>query len=184
MKNNVSGIYNTAIGIYAGVNWTTGNHNIAIGHGAFGSPGDTGVIRIGGLFQSKTFIEGINNAPGVFSTDVCIDSASDQLGPCSASSVRFKQDIEDLGDLAEDLAALRPVSFRYTERFAGRKDPTRHYGLIAEEVAELFPNLVTYDDEGLPFTVRYEMLTPLLLRELQRHTEQLDRQRSTKKSRL
>jgi hypothetical protein len=65
------------------------------------------------------------------------------------------------------LLELHPVTFRFKEEFQ-RGDASLQYGLIAEEVAKVFPTLVSYDDEGEPYTVRYSLLTPLLLNELQK----------------
>ena len=172
MGNNTTGHFNTAIGREAGKNWTTGHNNIAVGRGASGVAAETGTIRIGGAgLQTRTFIEGISNATGTFSSDVCI--SGDQLGLCSASSARFKREVRPLGDLHQALSALTPVSFRYKEEFAGIDDPMLHYGLIAEQVSEIFPSLVTRDEAGRPHTVRYDLLAPLLLGEIQRQDEEL-----------
>ena len=84
-----------------------------------------------------------------------------------SSSIRFKEDVEDLGELSAALMELRPVSFRYKNE-GGGSDTGQSWGLIAEEVAEVFPELVHYDDEGKPSGVRYSRLTPLLLNELQK----------------
>lgn len=175
LYNNTTGRFNTAIGEEAGFSWTTGKDNIAIGADVFGLSNDSGVIRIGGLFQTKTFIAAINDATGTFDTVVCITGA-DQLGPCSASSKRFKQDVKPLDDLHQALSNLRPVSFRYQPEFAGEPDLVVRYGFIAEEVAEILPSLVTTDDEGRPHTVRYDLLTPLLLAEIQRHEAEISAQ--------
>lgn len=174
LYSNTTGSHNLAIGESAGFDNATGSNNIYLGHGAYGSTSDAGVIRIGGFgFQSKTYIEGISGAMGDFTADVCIQG-SNQLGPCGASSARFKQDVRPLGDLPRGFFALRPVSFRYREEFSGEEEPTLRYGLIAEEVAAVFPSLVGYDDEGRPQTVRYDLLTPLLLGEIQHQKNELE----------
>ena len=64
---------------------------------------------------------------------------------------------------------LAQVRFRYKKEVVGEGERPVQYGLIAEEVAEIYPQLVTFDNEGLPYTVRYDALTPLLLNELQKH---------------
>ena len=68
---------------------------------------------------------------------------------------------------------MRPVSFRYREDVGG-DGKAREYGLIAEEVAEIAPELVVYDDEGLPFSVRYQLLAPLLLNEMQKQQRTIE----------
>ena len=165
-----TGSDNTGIGAGAGGNWTTGDDNIALGRGADGVAEETGTIRIGGEnLQTQTFIEGINGHNA--SAAVCID-ADDRLGTCSDSSRRFKEAIERMTDMTAKVGDLRPVTFRFKPE-VGRDIDVLHYGLIAEEVAEVFPTLVTYDEEGLPYTVRYDLLTPLLLNEVQRQDEEL-----------
>ena len=85
----------------------------------------------------------------------------------ATSSARFKTDIADLGPASNVLYDLRPVTFEYKPEI----DPLgiTQYGLIAEEVAEVAPDLVVYDDAGDPYTVRYEQLVPLLLNEVREH---------------
>lgn len=169
MGTNTNGSYNTALGADAGYEWTTGLFNVAVGVGATGSAGDSGVIHIGGKNnQTKTHIEGIGSATGTFLTDVCIDVSTDQLGPCSESSFRVKEDIQPLADQRDAIASLRPVSFRYREAAAGKPGAEMHHGLIAEEVMAVLPSIVTRDEQDRPHTVRYDLLAPLLLAEVQR----------------
>src|SRR6185436_11718020 len=87
----------------------------------------------------------------------------------TSSSRRFKKDIADMGDATKRLLELRPVVFRYKEEqtLPSGEVPVE-YGLIAEEVAEIFPDLVIYDEEGLPFTVKYHLLSAMLLNELEK----------------
>jgi hypothetical protein len=99
---------------------------------------------------------------------VLID-ANGQLGTIN-SSRRFKEDIEPMGSVSERLFALRPVTFRYKQAFEDGSKPVQ-YGLVAEEVAEVFPELVVNDKDGKPETVSYHVLATLLLNELQKeHT--------------
>jgi len=98
---------------------------------------------------------------------------SNQLGPCADSSLRFKEGVEAMGDTAALVSTLRPVRFRYKPKEGQSTDRPLQYGLIAEEVAKVFPTLVSRDDEGKPRTVRYSLLTPLLLNELQRLEEEM-----------
>ena len=103
---------------------------------------------------------GVNDA-----VNVVIDS-NGQLGTIS-SSRRYKEDINDMGDESDRLLRLHPVTFRYKEAYANDEQPL-DYGLIAEEVAEVFPELVVFNDENQPETVKYRLLSSLLLNELQK----------------
>ena len=182
---------NIALGIGALSNITTGTNNIAIGSlaasavsggnsnnihiGNQGSPGDSGTIRLGTLGTQSMFfaagvrgiITGSNSAVGVM-----IDS-NGQLGTLS-SSLRFKDDIEDMGDASRDLMRLRPVTFRYKQPFADGSKPIQ-YGLIAEDVAKVYPDLVAHSADGQIETVKYQVLAPMLLNTVQRHQEETRR---------
>jgi hypothetical protein len=170
---NTTGSFNIAIGAAAGLYQTTGSGNIAIG--SYGTAGDTATTRIG-TAQTRTFIAGIRGATtGVANAiPILIDSAG-QLGT-TFSSRRFKQDIRDMGDATARLFELRPVLFRYKEvqTLPGGQPIPPEYGLIAEEVAEILPDLVVYDDEGEPLTVKYHVLSTMLLNELKRLREQTE----------
>src|SRR6185436_21099971 len=105
----------------------------------------------------------------------------------TSSSRRFKKDIADMGDATKRLLELRPVVFRYKEEqtLPSGEVPVE-YGLIAEEVAEIFPDLVVYDEEGKPFTVKYHLLSSMLLNELKKvreHVEALDREHARERAR-
>jgi len=99
--------------------------------------------------------------------DAVLVSSTGQLG-MMMSSARYKRDIHDMDAVSDNLMKLRPVTFRY------KNDPTgtRQYGLIAEEVARLYPELVTVAD-GRVETVHYQELTPMLLNELQHQRWQI-----------
>ena len=94
----------------------------------------------------------------------------------STSSARFKEDIRDLGAVSDGLMNLRPVAFKYKRDHEA--SGVTHYGLVAEEVAEIYPELVAYDDEGKPFAIRSQLLDPLVLNELQKQRRDLDAQRA------
>lgn len=94
-----------------------------------------------------------------------------QLG-VAVSSERFKESVEDMGEASEGLMALRPVRFHY-RKDAGGDGHTEEYGLIAEEVAEVFPDLVVYDEKGAPFTVKYHELAPMLLNEMKKQQAEI-----------
>jgi len=156
---------NIALGHYAGKLAETGGHNIFIGNE--GAIADANSIKIGNESHSKTFIDGILGVTLPMSgTTVFIDN-DNQLGTMT-SSRRFKNEIEDMGSASSDLANLRPVTFRYTEEAIGDGPRPRQFGLIAEEVAEVLPDLVVYDEEGQPYSVKYHLLAPMLLNEVQR----------------
>jgi Chaperone of endosialidase len=171
LRDNVTGRNNTAIGWAAGQR-TTGNDNVLIAHrGALDESqtmriGTRGTEGVAGSGVTRTFIAGIRNVTtSRLGIPVLIDSAG-QLGTIS-SSRRFKQDIEAMADASDRLLQLRPVRFYYTEADALGERPVQ-YGLIAEEVAEAFPELVILDEDGQPETVAYHMLPALLLNELQK----------------
>jgi Chaperone of endosialidase len=154
---NSTGGGNIAIGEKAGLSLTTGNSNIYIGNSG---TDESDTIRIGGSVQTATYVAGIYGSH-VTGSAVYVTS-SGQLGVL-ASSERFKTAIAPMGGETAKLQQLRPVTFQLKTDSAG----TRQYGLIAEEVAKVFPELVIRDDGGNIQGVRYEELAPMLLNELQ-----------------
>ncbi len=172
LYNNTSGVGNIAIGPLAGNDIpATSNYNIEIG--SSGSSSDSGAIRIGTVGQQTSFFvtgvrgvtTGENNA-----VPVVIDS-NGQLGTVS-SSRRFKTDIHDMGDASSGLMRLRPVTFRYKKPFADGSRPIQ-YGLIAEEVGEVYPDLVARSADGEVESVKYQVLDAMLLNELQRQQAEI-----------
>jgi hypothetical protein len=111
-----------------------------------------------------TFSVGISGAT-VSGSPVLVDG-NGQLG-VAPSSHRFKEEIDDMGEASSGLLSLRPVTFRYKEDAVSNPRPVE-FGLIAEEVAEVFPELVALDEEGKPKAVLYRLLAPMLLNELQK----------------
>jgi len=172
LASNTIGNNNIAIGNGAGEDITTGNNNIAIGNIATNT--DDSIIRIGtpGTHQA-TYIAGINGVTTSGGVAVYINS-NGQLGTLT-SSQRFKYDIHNLGSVSDKLMDLRPVSFCYKEAASDGSHPLQ-YGLIAEEVAKVYPEMVQYDKQGKPFTVYYHLLTPLMLNELQQAHRRSDAQ--------
>jgi hypothetical protein len=171
LASNTTGSDNIAIGHYAGSALTTGGNNIAIG--SAGIVGEATTIRIGTAgTHTRAFLAGVRGVTTnvADAIPVLVDS-SGQLGTIS-SSRRFKEEIRDMGELSERLLALRPVVFRYKPEVQSGERPLE-YGLIAEEVAEVFPELVVRDEEGQPFTVKYHLLSSMLLNELQKTREEL-----------
>jgi hypothetical protein len=138
------------------------------------------VIRIGTITgttstQSAAYIAGIYGVKtATAGTAVFIDS-SGQLGTVS-SSIRYKEDIQPMASASERLLKLRPVQFRYKKADASGEKPIQ-YGLIAEEVAEVYPELVVRDaTTGGIDGVRYEELAPMLLNELQQQQSKMTAQ--------
>ena len=113
---------------------------------------------------ARSSVRSIHAALGFYTTG----SNNTALGVGTLTSCRrFKRDINDMGTVSEKLMNLRPVTFRYKD--SAEKGPhALQYGLIAEEVAKVYPNLVQYDKAGKPFTIYYHLLTPMLLNELQK----------------
>jgi hypothetical protein len=177
LEGNTTGNNNIAVGIGAGANVTIGSNNIYIAN--FGVPTDNRRIRIGSQGnqqeQTATFIAGIRGrtTSEADALPVLIDSDG-QLGTAN-SSRRVKTDIHDLGDHSRALHQLRPVSFRYRSH---PPDGPLEYGLIAEEVAEIYPDLVVRDTDGQPAGVRYHVLPAMLLNELQRQQRTVEAQAS------
>jgi len=140
-----------------------------------GVAGESGVIRLGtSSVQTATYIAGINGVNVGSGVPVYINS-NGQLGTLT-SSARFKNDIKSMGSASDRLMQLRPVTFRYKDN-AEKGPHALQYGLIAEEVAKVYPDLVQYDKAGKPFTVYYHLLTPMLLNEFQKVHRQNEAQR-------
>jgi hypothetical protein len=169
--SKTEGDYNVAIGFYAGTALQSGSNNVYVST-AGGATSENGVIRIGTAgIQTQTYIAGITGVTtGGTAAAVVIDS-NGQLGTVS-SSRRYKEDIQPMANASERLLKLRPVTFRYKKPNAEGEKPVQ-YGLIAEEVAEVFPELVVYNKEGKPETVAYHLLASLLLNELQKEHSQV-----------
>jgi hypothetical protein len=164
-----SGNRNVALGYAAGYDITTGSDNIILGGGNRGAVDDSGVIRIGSpKYQYKAYLAGVHGVqPGKGGAVPVVIDGNGQLGTLN-SSRRFKQDIAPLADdVNVRLLQLRPVSYRYTQAHDDGSQPLE-YGLIAEEVAAVFPELVVYDTAGQALTVRYHLLASMLVDALQR----------------
>ncbi len=165
--SNISGGGNLAVGNFAGSNLVSGDTNIYIGNpGAAATESDT--LRLGNT-QTSTFIAGIAGTP-VTGSIVVIDS-NGQLGIVT-SSARYKRDIQTMGKRSDGLLKLRPVTFRYKQDPQGQ----RQYGLIAEEVARVYPELVTKGAKGEVESVQYHELIPMLLNEMQHQQHKLEHQ--------
>lgn len=158
LANETSGSNNIAVGLDAGAKLTAGSNNIYLGANSLASESNT--MRLG-QDQTHAFVAGIAGHPLIGSQVVV--TAAGQLGVV-ASSARFKRDIQTMGEGSQGLFQLRPVTFRYKQDLKG----IRQYGLIAEEVAKVYPELVTRGPDGKVASVQYHELIPMLLNELQR----------------
>jgi hypothetical protein len=150
LGSNTTGYFNTALGHAAGANIITGQNNVCIGAMVYGVDGVSDTTWIGNVYDSVT------TARQVYV------NADNKIGTLS-SSRRFKHDIQPMNRSSETLFALKPVTFRYKKD----ADPSQalSFGLIAEEVARVSPELITRDEEGKPQTVRYEAVNAMLLNE-------------------
>src|SRR6266566_4203736 len=169
---NSTGGQNTALGFEAGQNLTTGSNNIDIGNAGVATESNT--IRIGAQgTQTKTFMAGINGAGG---TGVAVKvNAAGQLGT-APSSQRFKDAIKPMEKASEAILALKPVTFHYKKEL----DPegTPQFGLVAEQVEKVNPDLVARDDQGKVYTVRYEAVNAMLLNEFLKEHRTVEQQRA------
>jgi uncharacterized coiled-coil protein SlyX len=166
LRSNTIGNFNTASGAGALFSNTTGSNNIALGSGA-GSNVTTAsnVVCIGGVggenVDNGCYIGSIFNATSSGGTAVFVNSFG-KLGT-STSSRRFKEEIKPMERASEALFALKPVTFHYKKEI----DPTglSQFGLLAEDVEKLNPDLVVRDKDGKPYSVRYDQVNAMLLNE-------------------
>jgi len=160
LANNKSGSSNIALGSNAGINLTTGSNNIDIG--APGVAAEANTIRIGKSgTQKKTFVAGIRGATVASGVGVIIGTTG-QLGTV-LSSARFKEEIKPMDKASEAILQLKPVTFRYKQELD--PDAIPQFGLIAEQVEKVNPDLVVRDEDGKVNTVRYEAVNAMLLNE-------------------
>jgi Chaperone of endosialidase len=172
-EEHFSGSDNIAIGANAGANLTTGSNNIDIGNA--GVEGEANTIRIGTQgTQTKTFIAGISGA-GVTGLAVKVN-ADGQLGT-PPSSARFKTEIKPMDKASEAILALKPVTFRYKKDIDA--DRTPQFGLVAEDVAKVNPDLVVHDQDGKVYTVRYEAVNAMLLNEFLKEHAKVEKLEAT-----
>ena len=170
--SNTTGSANIAIGLQAGTLLTTGDHNIDIGHP--GVAGESATIRIGATgVQTTTYIAGIAGQTVGAGGSTCYVDNDGKLG-VFLSARRFKTDIADMAAASEALLALRPVTFHYKPELDKLGIP--QFGLVAEEVAKVNPDLVTRDAKGELSTVRYEAVNVMLLNEFLKEHRKVDQQ--------
>ena len=170
LQDNTIGSYNIALGFDAGDLLTTGDYNIDIGNS--GVAGEANTIRIGNPgYQVTTYIAGISGT-AVIGTAVVVNGDG-QLG-VAPSSERFKTDIKSMGKSSEAIFGLKPVSFRYTQEIDPKRLP--QFGLVAEEVEKVDPDLVARDRAGHAYTVRYEAVNAMLLNEFLKQHRRVEAQ--------
>jgi hypothetical protein len=149
------------------------SNNIDVGNAGVVSESNT--IRIGSVgTQTAAFIAGISGVTSASGNAVFVNP-SGQLGT-TTSSRRFKDDITDMAGESDVLMKLRPVSFFYKPEYD--ETQTRQYGLVAEEVAQVAPQLVAFDKDGVPQTVRYHFVNAMVLNEVQKQQSTIARQQA------
>jgi hypothetical protein len=172
--NNTTGSFNIALGNNAGFNLTTGNYNIDIGNP--GVPGEAKTIRIGKQgTQRTTFIAGISGATVPTGVAVIVDTTG-HLGT-TTSSARYKDNIQPMDKASEAILALKPVTFRYKHELD--PDGIPQFGLVAEQVEKVDPDLVARDEQGKPYTVRYDAVNAMLLNEFLKEHRKNEKQEAT-----
>jgi hypothetical protein len=161
LDGNTTGSNNTAIGDLAGKDLTTGDNNIDIGYNVVGLAGESNTIRIGNPNVTDAFIRGISGTT-VASGDAVLVASNGHLGTIT-SSRRFKQEIKPMAKASEALFSLKPVTFRYKKEI----DPagSSQFGLVAEDVERVNPDLVTRDENGKVHSVCYDKVNAMLLNE-------------------
>jgi hypothetical protein len=184
LVNSITGYQNSALGYVAGQNLTTGSNNLYISSPGVDTESDT--IRIGNVVpftdiygyphdaHTATYIAGINGATASGGVAVFIDSDG-KLGTLT-SSARFKTEIKPMDESSTAILALKPVTFRYKHEIDPKGIP--QFGLVAEEVEKVNPDLVARDTEGKVYTVRYEAVNAMLLNEfLKEHRKVQEQQK-------
>lgn len=170
-----SGSYNLFLGDSSGQGVTTGSSNISLNGANVGNVSNRLVIGGGAGTGNKqlntAFIHGIRGITTAVNDAIAVlvDSAG-QLGTVS-SSIRYKENIEDMGDVSSPILNLRPVTFD----FIGKPSHKKQVGLIAEEVKEIMPDLVVHNQDGEVESVKYHELPVLLLNELQKALKRIEK---------
>ena len=180
MVSNISGSDNTVVGAGAGNNIQVGSNNVYIGSGvdANGPFDESDTVRIGGAPNAffpalHCFIGGI--AAGGVTANVQVDPTTGELLQV-VSSARYKENIKPMDKASEAIFALKPVTFRYKKKLDAKGIP--QFGLVAEEVARVSPELVILDREGRPDSVRYEGVNAMLLNEFLKEHRKVEEQQA------
>jgi hypothetical protein len=164
LYSNTTGSNNIALGFNAGSNLTTGSGNVCIGAGIHGAAGESNTTRIRNVYAS------VATARAVYI------GSDNKIGTLS-SSRRYKEEIKPMEKASETLFALKPVTFRYKKEVDAER--ALSFGLIAEDVAEISPELITRDEKGNPQTVRYEAVNAMLLNEFLKEHRKMEEQQAT-----
>jgi hypothetical protein len=172
LLQNTTGSGNAALGANAGSALTTGDNNIDIGVDVIGVAAEANTIRIGNTNITTTFIRGISGQTIASGATVLV-AANGQLGTMT-SSERFKDKIKPMDKASEALLALKPVTFRYKKQID--PDGRAQFGLVAEEVEKVNPDLVVRDEEGKPYSVRYDQVNAMLLNEFLKAHSKMEQQ--------
>jgi uncharacterized coiled-coil protein SlyX len=174
LLNNTTGSNNIALGASAGINLTTGNFNIDISNA--GVAGESRTIRIGTRGTHRnTSIAGINGVTVPNGVGVIIDT-NGHLGTV-VSSARYKDDMKPMDKASEAILALKPVTFHYKHEID--PDGIPQFGLVAEQVEKVNPDLVARDEHGKPYAVRYEAVNTMLLNEFLKEHRKVAEQEAT-----
>jgi len=173
---NTTGSFNVAVGFEAGSGLTTGDNNINIGPYVSGGAGESNTIRIGTQgTQTNAYIGGIYSTPVAKGLVVKVDSTG-HLGTVGSSG-RFKEQIKPMGKASEAILGLKPVTFRYKKEIDPERTP--EFGLVAEDVEKVNPDLVARDEQGKPYTVRYDAVNAMLLNEFLKEHRKVEDQAAT-----
>ncbi len=175
LTGNKTGSSNIALGHQAGFNLRNGSNNIYIANDG-GTSSESATIRVGTTgTQTATFIAGISGATIADGVGVVV-GADGQLGTV-VSSERYKDAVKPMGKASEVILALRPVTFRYKHEL----DPKgiAQFGLVAEDVEKVNPDLVARDEQGKPYSVRYEAVNAMLLNEFLKAHRKMEEQEAT-----
>ena len=163
--NNTTGSDNVAVGNEAGMNQDGGSGNVYIGSGIQGVAGESNACYIKSIFGQTS----ANGIPVLINSD-------NKLGT-TTSSARFKEAIKPMDKASEAILALKPVTFRYKKEL----DPqgTQQWGLVAEDVEKVNPDLVVRDNQGKPYSVRYDQVNAMLLNEFLKEHKKVEKQQAT-----
>jgi hypothetical protein len=177
LQSMTSGTANTAIGNGALDNLTTGSFNIVVGQGGANITTASNVIAIGsdgGNTSNSTWIGNVYSMNTVSGTTLpVIVSDGGQLGT-APSARRFKKEIEPMDQASESILTLKPVTFHYKSD----KTNTPQFGLVAEDVAKVNPNLVVREKNGEIYSVRYDAVNAMLLNEFLKEHRKVEEQRA------
>jgi hypothetical protein len=174
LLNNTTGVGNIALGNFAGSNLTTGDNNIDIGN--VGIADEANTVRIGTVgTQTAIYVAGIMGKTVPMSTPVFVNT-NGQLGT-STSSARFKDRIKPMDKASEAILALKPVTFRYKKELDPKGVP--QFGLVAEQVEKVNPDLVVRDANGKVYSVRYEAVNAMLLNEFLKEHRKVEKLQAT-----